>query len=120
MIVNTVPFLVVVCSVGSYEDWRSDAKEFKESDLGDPMEEWEGERWADVRSANVRRIVQKVGDSSRVEQQVAAGGGGGAAAAAAAGGREGGATEVAAPAAGRRTASSPSSKHNSNGGSMGD
>jgi hypothetical protein len=51
----------VICSVGSYEDWRPDAKEFKKSDLGDDMDEWEGERWSDVRSANVRRIVQKVG-----------------------------------------------------------
>ncbi|MEV0384842.1 endo alpha-1,4 polygalactosaminidase [Nonomuraea sp. NPDC050643] len=41
----------VVCyiSAGTYEDWRPDADEFPDSVLGNPLEDWEGERWLDVR-----------------------------------------------------------------------
>ena len=50
----------VICyfSAGSYENWRSDANQFTESDLGKPLDGWPGERWLDVRSANVKRIMQ--------------------------------------------------------------
>lgn len=51
----------VICyfSAGSYEDWRPDAAQFKEADLGNKLEEWEGERWLDIRSNNVHKIMQK-------------------------------------------------------------
>jgi hypothetical protein len=41
----------VVCylSAGSFEDWRPDAPEFPEAVIGNPLAEWEGERWLDVR-----------------------------------------------------------------------
>jgi hypothetical protein len=49
----------VICyfSAGTYEDWRSDAGKFVDSDFGNAMEDWPGERWLDVHSANVRQIM---------------------------------------------------------------
>lgn len=50
----------VICyfSAGSYEDWREDEDEFKESDMGSPLDGWPGERWLDVSSNNVRDIMR--------------------------------------------------------------
>jgi len=41
----------VICyiSVGSYENWRSDASTFPEEVLGKKYEGWSGERWLDIR-----------------------------------------------------------------------
>ncbi|WP_326625762.1 endo alpha-1,4 polygalactosaminidase [Nonomuraea fuscirosea] len=41
----------VVCyiSAGTYEDWRPDSGRFPAAVLGDPLEDWEGERWLDIR-----------------------------------------------------------------------
>ena len=49
----------VVCyfSAGSAEDFRSDYTRFAAADLGKPLDGWPGERWVDVRSANVRAIM---------------------------------------------------------------
>jgi hypothetical protein len=49
----------IVCyfSAGSSEDWRPDFDQFKPSDMGKPLDGWKGERWLDIRSANVRRIM---------------------------------------------------------------
>lgn len=49
----------IVCyfSAGSYEDWRPDMEKFLATDLGAKMDGWD-ERWLDIRSANVRRIMQ--------------------------------------------------------------
>jgi len=51
----------VICyfSAGSYEKWRPDASEFTQGDLGNTLEGWEDEKWLDIRSANVKRIMQK-------------------------------------------------------------
>jgi hypothetical protein len=50
----------VICyfSAGSYEQWRNDAAQFNENDLGLPLDDWPGERWLDIRSANVWIIMQ--------------------------------------------------------------
>lgn len=50
----------VLCyfSAGSYENWRQDKDKFQESDLGKPLSGWEGERWLNTNSDNVRRIMQ--------------------------------------------------------------
>ncbi|AWV90078.1 endo alpha-1,4 polygalactosaminidase [Bradymonas sediminis] len=50
----------VICyfSAGSYEDWREDAERFEASDYGDPMGNWPGEWWVDIRSDNLREIMQ--------------------------------------------------------------
>ena len=52
---------IVICyfSAGSYENWRSDKDKFKESDLGNSLDEWEGERWLDIRSDNVKKIMKE-------------------------------------------------------------
>jgi len=41
----------VICyiSVGSYEDWRTDADQFPEEVLGQDYEGWSGEKWLDIR-----------------------------------------------------------------------
>ncbi|RMZ13025.1 hypothetical protein D0862_02473 [Hortaea werneckii] len=49
----------VVCyfSAGSYEPYRSDSSQFRESDLGEPLDGWPDEKWLDLNSPNVRRIM---------------------------------------------------------------
>jgi hypothetical protein len=49
----------VICyfSAGSYESFRDDASEFEPTDLGKLLEGYIHERWLDVRSDNVRRIM---------------------------------------------------------------
>ena len=49
----------VLCyfSAGSAENWRPDFARFAAADLGNSLEGWAGERWLDVRSANVRTIM---------------------------------------------------------------
>jgi len=51
----------VICyfSAGSYENWRVDADQFNESDLGNTLDGWQGERWLDIRSNNVREIMKR-------------------------------------------------------------
>ena len=41
----------VICyiSVGSYENWRTDADQFPEEVLGNDYEGWSGEKWLDIR-----------------------------------------------------------------------
>lgn len=50
----------VVCyfSAGSAENWRADYARFAAADLGSGLDGWAGERWVDVRSANVRAIMK--------------------------------------------------------------
>ncbi len=50
---------IVICyfSAGTYEDWRPDAANFTEDILGNPLEEWEGERWININSAKAREIM---------------------------------------------------------------
>lgn len=51
----------VICyfSAGSYEDWRSDASNFSQSDVGNHLDGWPGERWLNVSSQAVRDIMLK-------------------------------------------------------------
>jgi hypothetical protein len=50
----------VICyfSAGSYENWRADADQFPQEVLGSSLEGWPGERWLDIRSAEVAAIMQ--------------------------------------------------------------
>lgn len=50
----------VICyfSAGSYEDFRADAGEFLPADLGATLDGFPDERWLDVRSPNVLRIMR--------------------------------------------------------------
>ncbi|WP_435531964.1 endo alpha-1,4 polygalactosaminidase [Roseateles amylovorans] len=49
----------VVCyfSAGSSENWRSDFNRFQAADMGNALDGWDGERWLDTRSVNVRSIM---------------------------------------------------------------
>lgn len=51
---------IVICyfSAGSYENWRTDAGDFSYSVLGNPLDDWEGERWLDIRAENVHTIME--------------------------------------------------------------
>ena len=51
----------VICyfSAGSYENFRPDKGEFHKDDLGKPLDGWPGERWLNVSSPNVRRIMRQ-------------------------------------------------------------
>ncbi len=50
---------IVICyfSAGSYEEWREDADEFPDEAMGNDLEDWDGERWLDLRNAQVRDIM---------------------------------------------------------------
>ena len=50
----------VLCyfSAGSYENWRPDKDKFQDSDMGNDLAGWEGEKWLNTRSDNVRKIMQ--------------------------------------------------------------
>lgn len=50
----------VICyfSAGTYEEWRDDATQFANTDLGNNLADWAGERWLDVRSENVQNIMK--------------------------------------------------------------
>lgn len=52
--------VVVICyfSAGSREEWREDAGDFPAAAVGEPLDGWPGERWLDIRSPDVRRIMQ--------------------------------------------------------------
>lgn len=45
----------VVCYVnaGGWEDWRPDAEEFPSEVIGSNLDDWEGERWLDIRHLDV-------------------------------------------------------------------
>lgn len=49
---------IVVCYVSSqFEDFRSDSRQFAQNDLGRDLDGWPGEKWLNIKSANVRRIL---------------------------------------------------------------
>lgn len=49
----------VICyfSAGSWEDWRADAKDWDQSDLGSGLKGWKGEKWVKTGSEKVRSIM---------------------------------------------------------------
>jgi len=49
----------VICylSAGTAESWRSDYSAFQSSDMGKSVVDWDGERWLDIRSQNVKNIM---------------------------------------------------------------
>ncbi len=51
----------VICyfSAGSSEDWRPDFDELDEAVIGDPLDDWEGERWLDIRKDNVLAVMRQ-------------------------------------------------------------
>jgi hypothetical protein len=57
----------VICyfSAGSYEAYRSDVGQFHEGDLGHALDGFPDERWLDIRSENVIRIMRSRLDLAR-------------------------------------------------------
>jgi hypothetical protein len=49
--------VIAYFSAGTFEEFRADSGEFSAEDLGEPLEDFADERWLDIRSDNVRRIV---------------------------------------------------------------
>jgi hypothetical protein len=50
---------VVVCYFSTqYEDWRPDASSFPSSGLGNDLDDWEGEKYIDIRSSAIRAVMQ--------------------------------------------------------------
>lgn len=49
----------VICyfSAGSFEDWRPDAKDWDQGDLGADLKGWHGEKWVKTGSEKVRSIM---------------------------------------------------------------
>lgn len=52
---------IVICyfSAGTWEDWRPDAADFPADALGAPLADWPGERYLDIRRADVRALLAK-------------------------------------------------------------
>lgn len=50
----------VICyfSAGSREQWRDDAGSFSAEVIGNTLDGWPDERWLDIRSANVRSVME--------------------------------------------------------------
>lgn len=49
---------IVVCYFSTaYEDWRPDVAAWPAEALGEPLDDWDGERWVDIRSEEVRDIL---------------------------------------------------------------
>ena len=51
----------VMCyfSVGTSEDWRDDYKQISPSDMGANLPMWPGERWLNIRSPAILRLMKK-------------------------------------------------------------
>ncbi|MBN2718786.1 MAG: endo alpha-1,4 polygalactosaminidase [Deltaproteobacteria bacterium] len=50
-------FVVCYFSAGTWENWRDDAGQFDTAAIGKTMEEWDDEKWLDVRHASTREMV---------------------------------------------------------------
>jgi hypothetical protein len=46
-------------SVGSFEPWRADAQSFPNAVIGNPLADYPREQWVDIRSLDLRAIVEK-------------------------------------------------------------
>lgn len=51
----------VICyfSAATAENWRDDYSQFKKEDLGRELPDWPGERYLDIRRANVFNVIKK-------------------------------------------------------------
>lgn len=57
----------VICyfSAGSYENFRDDKDQFLPEELGRTLDDWKDERWLDIRSSNVHKIMKSRLDLAR-------------------------------------------------------
>jgi hypothetical protein len=61
-VADTRDVLCVLCSAGTYENWRPDQANFTAADKGAALPDWPGEWWLNTRSTNVRNIMARVSD----------------------------------------------------------
>ena len=60
--------MVCYMNAGGWEEWRPDAGEFPTGIIGDDLNDWEVERWLDVRRVNIlASIMEAQMDSCRYE-----------------------------------------------------
>ncbi len=50
---------IAYISVGTWEDWRNDADDFPNSVKGNNMEDWDGEKFLDIRQISVLRPIMR-------------------------------------------------------------
>jgi uncharacterized protein (TIGR01370 family) len=52
---------IVICyfSFGTYEDWREDTNSISRELLGNKLDNWEGERWWDIRNKGIINLLKK-------------------------------------------------------------
>jgi hypothetical protein len=50
-------FVMCYFSAGTFEDWRPDAERFPPSVLGKDVEDWEGEKWLDIRAIETLKPI---------------------------------------------------------------
>lgn len=57
---SKTPKIYPVCyfSAGTWEDWRADSSRFPTAAIGQALDDWPGEKWLDIRSAEVRNIMK--------------------------------------------------------------
>ncbi|MBK9745420.1 MAG: endo alpha-1,4 polygalactosaminidase [Chloroflexi bacterium] len=62
---------IVICyfSAGSHEDWRPDSGDFPAAVLGEPLDDWPGERWLDIRQLDALQPIM----AARLDLAVAKG-----------------------------------------------
>lgn len=53
--------VTVICyfSAGSHEDWRPDADAYDDDAIGRRLDDWDGERWVDIRNGSVRAAIER-------------------------------------------------------------
>lgn len=50
----------VICYFSEgYEDWRSDQAQYPKDAMGNPMDDWDGERWGDPRKTSLHAFIGK-------------------------------------------------------------
>ncbi len=49
----------IICyfNAGAFENWRDDAYSFPDSAIGNKMDNWEGEKWIDIRNEKIKNIM---------------------------------------------------------------
>lgn len=57
--------VIAYFSAGTFENFRSDAGEFQAQEIGSTLGDFPNERWLDIRSENVRRVILARLDSAR-------------------------------------------------------
>ncbi|MBC8281715.1 MAG: endo alpha-1,4 polygalactosaminidase [Chloroflexi bacterium] len=52
---------VVICymNAGGWENWRPDASKFPEAIIGENLDDWEGERWLDIRRLDILAAIME-------------------------------------------------------------